>query len=213
MRGARARSRAMRGFAVSMRMFRLLLSGILAAAVIAGAVWYGSQVLEGRRSVRELDRKWEMRPVAAAAPVEVEPGEVAGRIVIPDMGLDTPLIEMANVDDKENLDKGPSHVKGTAMPGTKGNCVIAGHRTTHSRPFWSLDALGQGDEVTLVDLAGGRHTYIVDQVLVVDPDDTSVMNPTPEPGVTLIACHPRFSARSRLVVKGTIRGADEVSAR
>ncbi len=213
MSGGRAREKALRGLSFSMRMFRWLLTGILAAAMVAGAVWFASQVLEGRRTGRDLDRKWEMRPVTTAVPLEVQPGELAGRIIVPELQLDSALIEMANVDDKTNLDKGPSHIKGTAMPGTRGNCVIAGHRTTHSRPFWSLDVLGPGDEIILVDLAGGRHTYTVDQVLIVDPDDTSVMDPTPEPGVTLIACHPRFSARSRLVVKGTVRGPDEVSER
>lgn len=207
------RNRALRGLAFSMRAFRWILTGILAAAVITVAVWYGSQVLEGRRSGDELRQKWETRPVALGLPLEVNPGEVAGRIIVSRLGLDSPLIEMANVDDMENLNKGPAHIKGTAMPGATGNCVIAGHRTTHSRPFWSLDILVPGDEVILEDLAGRRHTYAVDQALVVSPNETAVMNPTPEPSFTLIACHPRFSARYRLVVKGTIRGPEGVSAR
>lgn len=198
---------AMRGLAASMRAFRWLLSAILAATIIAGSVWYGSQVLEGRRSGSELRQKWEARPPAAGQTFEVNPGDVAGRIIVVKMGLDSPLVEMENVDDMENLNKGPAHIKGTAMPGTQGNCVIAGHRTTHSKPFWSLDELGPGDEVVLVDLAGERHTYEVNQVLVVTPKDTAVMDPTPEPGVTLIACHPRYSARYRLVVKGVLRSS------
>lgn len=204
---SRGRGMAMilRALASSMRVVRWVLTACLLAVVIAGCAFYGSQVLEGRRSGRELQQRWDNRTVPSGAEYEVNPGDVAGRIVVTKMRLDSPLVEMANVDDRENLDRGPAHVKGTAMPGRQGNCVIAGHRTTYSRPFWSLEVIGPGDEVVLFDLAGARYVYEVGEVLVVSPKDAEVMNPTPQPGVTLIACHPRYSARYRLVVRAALR--------
>jgi len=114
------------------------------------------------------------------------------------------MVEMADVDHMENLNKGPAHIAGTALPGAAGNCVIAGHRTTHSKPFLHLDTLAAGDEVLLTDLGGIRHRYLVTGSEVVDPDDVRVMDPTPQPSLTLIACHPPFSARYRLVVKAAL---------
>jgi len=104
----------------------------------------------------------------------------------------------------ENPNQGPAPIAGTALPGAAGNCVIAGHRTTHSKPFLHLDTLAAGDEVLLTDVRGIRHRYLVTGSEVVDPDDVRVMDPTPQPSLTLIACHPPFSARYRLVVKAAL---------
>jgi LPXTG-site transpeptidase (sortase) family protein len=185
------------------RLARLVLLCCLAMAISASAAWYGSQWLEGRATTRRLESAWNSRISAAASP-DVKPGDVIGRIVIPAMGLDSTLVEMAGVDDMENLDRGPAHISGTALPGANGNCVVAGHRTTHGRPFFHLDTLKAGDSIVLINGAGRAHNYSVTGSQVVSPDDVAVMDPTPGPAVTLIACHPPFSARHRLVVSGTM---------
>src|SRR5688572_22535163 len=46
-----------------------------------------------------------------------------------------------------DLQRGPGHYPGTAMPGDKGNFAVAGHRTTYGAPFFHLDQLRKGDEV------------------------------------------------------------------
>jgi sortase (surface protein transpeptidase) len=70
--------------------------------------------------------------------------------------------------------------------------AIAGHRTTHSRPFYNLDRLRKGDLVR----AGGVN-YHVTKKLVVRPWELWPLN---HAGVVLSACTPRGSAAYRLVV-------------
>jgi len=187
-----------------LRVLRLLLLVALVVAVGACSAWYLAQALEGDRMQAELDAQWENLSPPPHGQVIFEPGDIIGRIIIPKLGLDAVMVEMANVDDKENLNKGPAHIMDTALPGEEGNCVIAGHRTTYSRPFFALDSLTAGDDVILIDVFGDRHGYEVTQILIVEPDDVWVMDPTPQASVTLIACHPLFSASKRIVVKGDL---------
>jgi len=182
----------------------IALCAALALAMISAGVWYGAQVLEGRGASAELESRWRESP-PSPGPMSFQPGDVVGRIVIPGIGLDAPVVEMADVDDRENLNKGPAHLAGSALPGLPGNCVIAGHRTTYTHPFYSLDSLQEGDAVILIDLSRKEYVYEVTQVLIVNPEDVWVMDPTPDPSVTLIACHPLFSARNRIVIKAVMR--------
>jgi sortase A len=88
----------------------------------------------------------------------------------------------------------------TAFPGEIGNAVISGHRTTYGAPFWRLDELGSGDQIDIVTLSG-LHEYRVTEVKVVKPTDLLVTAPTPDQfRLTLTTCHPRLSARQRLIV-------------
>lgn len=132
-------------------------------------------------------------PEQAYAP---EPIVTIGQIVIPKLGLNAPLGEGISLN---NIDRGPSHWPGTALPGRVGNMVIAGHRVTHTRPFRYIDALVPGDEV-LVDYQDRRFRYVVTGSEVVTPDALSIVNQTPDATGTLFACHPPGSARYRYVV-------------
>lgn len=188
--------------AASVRLVRRFLSLCLIAAIAGLGTWYAAPAIEDGSAARV--RSASPSGTARAVPVtEFAPGEVVGGIIVPRVGLDSAVVEMADVDDTENLDRGPAHIKGTALPGREGNCVIAGHRATHGRPFYGLDSLAPGDEIVLVDSAGRRARYAVTRVLITGPDDVSVLAPTREPTVTLISCHPVFSTKQRLVVQGT----------
>jgi sortase (surface protein transpeptidase) len=55
--------------------------------------------------------------------------------------------------------------------------------------------------------ASGRFTYKVTQTLIVGARDVWVVNPTPDATFTIMACHPKGSARQRYVVKGTLVAA------
>jgi sortase A len=104
----------------------------------------------------------------------------------------------------DQLEDGPGHFPGSALPGRSGNFAVAGHRTTHGGPFGDLDRLRAGDEVHVTDRAGRRHLYRVVEQRIVTPADTWVAGPDPlghgRPTLTLTTCHPRYSARQRLVV-------------
>lgn len=189
------------------RMLRVVLTVCFVTLAVATLAWLGWERIEGDRQARVIEQGWQASASAArpTPPVEFRAGDIIGRIVIPRLGLDSPLVEMGDVDDLANLDRGPSHIAGTALPGAAGNCVVAGHRTTHTRPFSNLDQLVRGDELRFVDLAGSASVYSVAELLVVAPDEVGVMSQTQDATVTLIACHPPYSARWRLIVKATRR--------
>lgn len=188
------------------RVIRIVVTCCLVVVVVGTAVWFAQQWFAGNRAASSIERGLSQIGSAPAA-VAFQPGDVIGRILIPSLGLDAPLIEMADVDDKKNLEKGPAHVARTALPGANGNCVIAGHRTTFTRPFLHIDQLKGGDEIKLIDSTGRLYTYTVTGILVVDPSNASVMDQTATPTVTLIACHPPYSARYRMVVQAAMSPA------
>ncbi len=121
-----------------------------------------------------------------------------GRIEIPAIGLNHVTYEGI---DLATINYGPSHWPGKPLPGQVGNTVFPGHRTTYSRPFWDLDKLVPGNEVIFTTPAG-RFTYQVTGTTIVRSTDTYVVNNTPDATFTLLACHPKGSAKQRIVVKG-----------
>lgn len=96
------------------------------------------------------------------------------------------------------------HFKGTALPGETGNCCIAGHRNyTWGKFFNRLNEVAKGDKI-LIDRDGKTYTYTVTETLVVDPEDTWVLNQTQNAEITLVTCTPIRVATHRLIVKGIL---------
>jgi sortase A len=97
------------------------------------------------------------------------------------------------------LRNGVGHMPNTPLPGQPGNTVISGHRTTYGAPFHELDQLKPGDVIE-VETAIGIHTYAVTETLIVSPGELWVTDDRGGSTLTLTTCHPKFSARQRLVV-------------
>ncbi len=125
-----------------------------------------------------------------------EVGQEFGRIVFPSLDLEHIIFEGV---DRDTLKKGPGHMPWTPLPGQPGNAVVSGHRTTYGAPFFNIDQLQPGHEI-LVETALGTHTYVVRESIIVEPTDVWVTENRPGAWLTLTTCHPRFSARQRLVV-------------
>jgi sortase A len=166
-------------------------------------------VLDVRRSelpdpvapVVEEQPEVEEEGAAAPAPVlreELPPaeGEALGVIRIPAIEVDDVVFEGV---DTETLKLGPGRIPYTAFPGQPGNAVISGHRTTYGRPFFDLDLLVAGDLIE-VETALGVHQYTVRSIEIVEPTDVWVTETRDGAWLTLTTCHPRWSARQRLVV-------------
>jgi sortase A len=130
----------------------------------------------------------------------VQEGQALARIRIPKIGVDYIVVQGTARDD---LAKGPGHYPATPLPGQIGNAAIAGHRTTHSKPFYNLNELAPGDDI-IVQMSYGTFRYRVYQQLIVPPTDVSVVGPTKDAELTLTTCNPRYSARQRLVVKARL---------
>lgn len=147
-------------------------------------------------------------PTTATVPaLQPQLGEAVGIISVPAIGLEQALIEGAG---RDELKKGPGHYPHSPLPGHSGNVSIAGHRTTYGAPFFRLDELKPGDEV-IVETVQGRFVYTITGSTIVSPDDVSVISATDDNRITLTTCNPKYSARERLIVTGTLRG-DPVDA-
>lgn len=137
-------------------------------------------------------------------------GEAIARISMESIGVDKVIVAGVSV---EALRIGPGHYPTTVMPGQPGNAAIAGHRTTYGAPFHRIDELQPGD-VIKVQTIQGVHTYEVDgqttasgaQVghFIVDPSATEVLSDFGDNRLTLTACHPKYSARQRIIVTATL---------
>lgn len=145
-------------------------------------------------------------PTTTVAPAALQPprlGEPLARLEIPSIDLDRIVIAGVRSSD---LQDGPGHFPETPLPGQLGNAAIAGHRTTHGQPFFRIDEVAVGDDIVVETLAG-RFTYVVTGQQIVSPDDYQLVIPTVDPSVatiTLTSCHPKFSARQRIVVTAAL---------
>ena len=135
-------------------------------------------------------------------PFAIEEGDPIARLEMPSIGVDN--IVVAGVT-KADLKKGPGHYPETPMPGQLGNTAIAGHRTTYGQPFHDVDELEVGDEIVLTTLAG-RFVYRVTGQQIVSPDDYQVVTTTDptRATITLTSCHPKYTARQRIVITGEL---------
>ena len=157
-------------------------------------------------------------PVAVPAPVDL--GGALAVLRIPRLGEwnDEPpvVVEGVRVAD---LKTGPGHMPGTALPGQLGNVVVSGHRTTYGAPFARLDELRVGDAV-VVETRDTWFTYTVTGSQIVAPSAVEVAWPVPGQAgatptrrlLTMTTCHPRYSARQRLIVSAELTATDAKSA-
>ncbi len=127
-----------------------------------------------------------------------------------------PLVVVSGTD-PASLRRGPGTYADTADPGQQGNFVVVGHRTTYGAPFYDIDDILPGDLVHVTDPSGQRFTYRILEgdeavspgVRLIQPTDLWVLNRDPlQRGdgtyITLISCHPRFSAAQRIVAFGEL---------
>jgi sortase A len=103
------------------------------------------------------------------------------------------------------LRAGAGHYPETPLPCEIGNVAIAGHRTTYGRPFHNLDLLNPGDRITLETPIGSCTYEVSREPWIVMPTAIEVVANTPdEAALTLTTCHPKGSARERLIVRATM---------
>ena len=169
-------------------------------------------------------------PAPAPAPIEVTLGEPFAVLHIPRLGADWSRVVVEGAAEVQ-LAQGPGHYVGTAMPGQQGNAAFAGHRVGRGSPFLDLDRLVPGDPV-VVETADAWFVYRVlgDPTTgdfgtdasgvpgreIVAPTQVSVISPTPGGAaagpasgayLTLTTCHPKYSARQRLIIHARLDGA------
>jgi sortase A len=150
-------------------------------------------------------------------------GQSIALIRIPALGLDY-VRAVVEGTGEASLAEGPGHYVDSVLPGQVGNFAVAGHRVGKGSPFLDLDRLRAGDAIVIETqryyyvyrVLGDRRTgnpSVSDQdgipgQEIVSPTDVAVVAPVPDhPGatphrrlLTLTTCHPRFSARQRMII-------------
>jgi len=169
----------------------------------------GSQLASSRLQQAYKDRK-------------IGVGDALTRIKIPAIGVDTVVVEGTT---EASLKAGAGHYLNTALPCELGNMGIAGHRTTYGKPFANIDQLKPGDTITL-ETPVGRCDYEVQKApppfrspanmaasWVVNPNELRVISQDPAKSeLTLTTCHPKGSAKERLIIRAKKVGGKAASA-
>lgn len=207
----------------------LIISGLLVLGFVAYQLW-GTSIESsqkqtdlrvslaadmGKTNVKHLDTKDlvtaadQIDPVTAPPMAPPPEGSPVGVISIPRIGVEWVMVEGVS---RADLKKGPGHYPGTPLPGQAGNAAIAGHRTTYGAPFNRIDELVPGDEIT-TSTQQGSFTYVVipapgqeDQAwYAVKPNQVEVLDDFGDNRITLTACHPKYSAKQRIIVHAVLK--------
>lgn len=159
---------------------------------------------EGGAQFNEAEIPDHLRPLHqsfASAPAPPRSAEQAIQIVIPSIGVDAPIVMG---DGWEQLKQGVGQHIGTANPGDKGNLVLSAHNDIFGQIFRYLDQMQTGDEV-IVYTNVRSYTYVVDKdPEVIEPTFVQVLDPTPDPTLTLISCYPYLIDNKRIVVRASL---------
>lgn len=102
------------------------------------------------------------------------------------------------------FDRGVGQWPGTAKPGTRGNLVLGGHRTSAQRQFADIDRLRGGD-VILISVGARTHKYVVTGHMIVKPTSVWITDQTNTATLTLFSCHPKGKVTSRYVVRAVLQ--------
>jgi sortase A len=206
-----------------------ITAGAIILLFVAYELWFTDYLNERaqKNATDKLEQAWNSGddPLvgSGAAPGhirEIPLGTSIAIIRIPRLGLDyaRTIVEGTNADD---LAIGPGHYVGTAVPGAVGNFALAGHRVGKGSPFLDVDKLRPGDAIVIETknawytyrMLGANPQHIPGQEIV-DPSDVNVIAPVPDhPAeqptqamITLTSCHPKFSARERMIIHGVLAG-------
>lgn len=127
---------------------------------------------------------------------------VMGYIEIPEIDVSLPIYHGT---EDPVLQVAVGHLEWTSLPvgGESTHCVLSGHRGLPSaKLFTDLDKLREGDTF-LLRVLDEILTYEVDQILIVEPQDTAALEIAEgEDYCTLVTCTPYGINTHRLLVRG-----------
>lgn len=162
-------------------------------------------------------------PVAAANVLPLVDPEAAppGRVVVPSIGVDSPLVGLRRQRDGTLEVPKDFAVAGWyragVRPGDTGPAVLVGHVDSYVGPavFFRLHDLREGDRITIDRTDGSQVVFAVYAVEGVSkqafPTDR-VYGDTPGPELRLLTCSGRFDPRTKHYEDNTVVYAREASA-
>ncbi len=165
----------------------------------APLVTFITETVWGRAAPRADTTSPEVTTPRTSTPAYA-PGALIGRLEIPSLDLSVMVIEGTG---SKALSEGVGHIEGTPLPGQPGNLGIAGHRDSFFRGLKDISA----ENIITLTTFSGRYRYKVEETKIVRPSDTSVLDHTRTPSLTLVTCYPFYyvgSAPRRFVVRATL---------
>ena len=201
--------RALTGDALRRPGGRRAISVLSVVLFLAGVVMFAYPVgtdLYSNYQQSQLQEAFDDPEVKAAyAERRIPVGDGLTTMRIPKIGVEVLVVEGTT---PAALRAGAGHYETSPLPGEPGNVAIAGHRTTYGRPLNRMDELTEGDVVEL-ETPFAIHTYKAvgsfeghPNPWVVPPTDFSVVSQEGVGSVlTLTTCHPKGSARQRLIMR------------
>lgn len=134
--------------------------------------------------------------------LQQDPDGVMATIEIPAIDVDLPIYWGTSM---ATLSRGVGYLEGTSLPagGPSTHSALTAHAGMASKKlFTDIDKLQLGDTFT-IHAVGVPATYLIDQILVIEPHDVSALDI--EEGkdyVTLVTCTPYGLNTHRLLVRG-----------
>ncbi|WP_309142037.1 class E sortase [Actinosynnema pretiosum] len=133
----------------------LITLGLVVLLFVVYEVYVTDLISAGKQDdvTSALDEEWKDSNTVAADPqrevkYDLLDGKAFAKIYIPVFGADYKFSIVEGTTDKD-LETGPGHYKGTALPGEKGNFAVAGHRVGKGSPFNDLDLLNSCDAIVV----------------------------------------------------------------
>ncbi len=186
-----------REVALALEQPTLTPTPLIKAVVLPGGHTPPNSPGGSRPNIEEIPS--HLRPVVQSyweIPVPTPGPNHAIRLQIPKINQDVPVVEG---DGPEQLKKGVGHHIYSANPGESGNVVLSAHNDIHGEIFRDLDQLEEGDLVILFS-ARQSYTYVVHEVLIVEPTQVEYLESSDEAVTTLISCYPYLVDNKRIVV-------------
>lgn len=141
-------------------------------------------------------------PAQAAYERVLSDAGAMARVQVPAVNIDLPVFHGT---DRATLAKGAGHLYGTSLPvgGPDTHSVITGHTGMRAHPFFDRLVDVKAGDFILVDVAGERITYEVDQISLVLPHETEAVAVVPGADlITLLTCYTPPENTHRLLVRG-----------
>jgi LPXTG-site transpeptidase (sortase) family protein len=193
-------------------MTRRTASIVMAVSVVvllAAGVWFlmgrsdpSSDLIGAPATTTTVSSTTTAVPSTAAAPTTAPTTTLAPpaepvTLTIPSLGVDAPVVPVG-LEPSGEMEVPPATEAGWYLHGPRpgaaaGTAVIAAHVDYGGQRgvFFDLRSLQVGSEVTVDDVAGARHRYVVTERYQVDKDELPIEQifvAGGEPGLTLITC-------------------------
>jgi sortase A len=212
----------------------LITLGVIILLFVVYELWFtGFYTQQQQHDLsHSLQQQWQQPSapdVSTLTPDRVKLGSGVAVLYIPRFGRHYHFVVVEGVGFAD-LQKGPGHYPGTALPGQVGNFYVAGHRTTYLHPFNKIATLRPNDKIVL-ETKSMWFTYTIENIPatnipwkeIVDPTDVAAAvypvpdqpDPNKKPTLRLLtfsSCHPEYSARQRYIIHAELTQALPKSA-